>query len=469
MKFLLTFLFSFIILTTQAQQFSQINTGTLFDSFENPAQRAFIPDSSRQFASSFFIPNFGANGSLSGKGQNSIHSLINTGYYNSTGLISGLQNRTNLNVGFNSYWLMLKMYSRLNGDQEFGISAQTKAEGYGSITDETLLLLDSYKNLANGTANTDLFNNQLKGQAYHQLSLIFRKKVSPSVAFGLKLSTLLGIYYNKLNIEHSAFSVTPNLREASLTLQGTYISSYSGKYAKKNVLGLKNPGAAVGFGLQAQLDNGLLLQGNIKNLGFIRWSSDAVTYNFSGTQNINRISTVRKNDSRILTEADSIINLGGSNHAIYEPIDGTADFSVSKKFNLFTADLYYTPTLTAVKNLFYNGLTAAFVNHVNYKSLWLTALASCNQDKVWNGGLQLMIKSPNAEFYIGTEQLLKSGKFFNRKYVNYNASGINAFLGFSAKFGRMIEHPANASYIPTGEERGFFMRMWKGIFKTHYN
>lgn len=467
-KFLLTLFLFFIIFTTNAQQFSQYNTGTLFDSFENPAQRAFIPDSSRQFASNFFIPNFSSTGSLTGNGQNSIRSLITKGIYNSSNLSSTLQNRNHLNVAVNNYWFMLKMYNRLDGDQEFGISAQTKVEGRGSITDETLLLLDSYKNFDNGSFNNDLFNDQAQVQAYHQLSLTFRQKVSPTVAFGVKLSALLGVYYNKLDIWHSAFFVEKDGTQANLILKGKYQSSYVGNYRKRYILGLKNPGAAVSFGFQAQLENGILLQGNIKDLGFIRWNKEAVTFQFNGSENVDRIATTSENDSRILTEADSITNHNGSQHAFISPVDGKAEFAVSKKFNVFMPDFYYTPNLILSKPMFYNGLTAAFVNHFNYKSLWFTALASYNDDRVWNAGTQLMFKSPNAEFFIGTEQLFKSAHFFNKSNTVYSSSGINAFIGFSAKFGRLIEHPANASYIPMGEERGFFNRMWTRIFKRSY-
>lgn len=459
----------FLILTTaHAQQFSHFNTGTLFDSFENPAQRAFIPDSSRQFAFNFFVPNFGVTGNLSGNGQASINSLIRNGVYNSAQLVSGFQNRNNLTVSANSYWFMLKFYSRLDGDQEFGISAQTKAEGHGSVTDETLLLLDSYKNFDNGSLNKNLVNDFLEGQAYHQFSLTFRKKVDANVAFGVKLSTLLGIYYNKLNIQQSSFSVNQDNSEANLFLQGKYQSSYFGNYQKRDILGLRNPGAAVSFGLQAQLENGLLLQGNLKDLGFIRWSKNAVTYNFSGTQNINRVTGSTQNDTRVLTAADSLTSINGSQHAFYTPINGKADVAVSKKFNLLTADFYYTPTFIVSKELFYNGFTAALVNHFTYKNLWITGLTSYNQDRVWSAGTQLMYKSPNVEFYIGTEQLFQSVRAFKATSTNYNSSGVNAFIGFSAKFGRLIEHPANAGFIPMGEEKGFFDRLWRQIFKRSY-
>ena len=47
-------------------QFSQYNTRTLFDSFENPAQKAFYADSSRTYAFNFFIPNLSINTGIKG-------------------------------------------------------------------------------------------------------------------------------------------------------------------------------------------------------------------------------------------------------------------------------------------------------------------------------------------------------------------------------------------------------------------
>src|ERR1700709_2430780 len=52
-----------------AQQFSQYNTGTLYDSFENPSQKAFIPDSSRNVAFNLFFPNLGTDFTLAGNVQ----------------------------------------------------------------------------------------------------------------------------------------------------------------------------------------------------------------------------------------------------------------------------------------------------------------------------------------------------------------------------------------------------------------
>ncbi|WP_419800700.1 DUF5723 family protein [Mucilaginibacter sp.] len=463
MKFLFSLVLLLVFTMANAQQFAQYNTGTLFDSFENPAQRAFTPDSSRQFAFNFFVPTISASSEFKGNGRQSLLSLLNNGTYNSSTLTNRFGALNSIQINSNNYWFMLKVYTRLDGDQELGISAQTQASGSGNFTDETLLLLDSYKNFDNGLPNTNLFNGNLQAQAYHQFSLTYRQKISPSVAFGAKLSALLGVYYTQFNINNSGFYVDKNSTAASIMLQGNYTTTNNHEYAKRDLLGLKNPGAAVSFGLQAQLDNGILVQGNVKDLGVIRWHKTSVI-DFNGTETIDRISKTRNNSDRILTEVDSLVAQNGSLKAVYKPTNSRADISISKKFAPGLPDVYIMPNLVISKNLFYKGYNAAFINHFNYKSLWFTALAAYSNLDIWNAGAQLMIKSPNAEFFIGTEQLFRSARFFDQNYTA-ERSGISAFIGFSAKFGRFIEHPANASYIPMGNERGFFNRMWLKIFK----
>ncbi|HEY0175503.1 MAG TPA: hypothetical protein VGC08_03930, partial [Pedobacter sp.] len=49
-----------------AQQYGLFNTRTLFDAFENPSQKAFVLDSSRQYASNFLLPYFGLNAANKG-------------------------------------------------------------------------------------------------------------------------------------------------------------------------------------------------------------------------------------------------------------------------------------------------------------------------------------------------------------------------------------------------------------------
>jgi len=84
-----------------------------------------------------------------------------------------------------------------------------------------------------------------------------------------------------------------------------------------------------------------------------------------------------------------------------------------------------------------------------------------------------MIKTSNFEFFIGSDKLIPTSSLLldamtkNPVMINQNTSltGASIFLGFSAKFGPVIEHPMNASVIPTGE-KGFLGRLWNRFFKT---
>ena len=71
-KILLISCFLLLAVKGFSQQFSLYNTGTLFDSFENPSQRAFVPDTSKKYAFNFFIPNFNGNFFLTGNAQTSL-------------------------------------------------------------------------------------------------------------------------------------------------------------------------------------------------------------------------------------------------------------------------------------------------------------------------------------------------------------------------------------------------------------
>src|ERR1700744_978552 len=98
-KILLVCSFFLVTVNVFGQQFSQYNTGTVYDSFENPSQRSFIPDTSKQFAFNFFIPNFNADATLTGNTQVPLKSRLFSSYYNTAGLQidQGAYNHLNAN------------------------------------------------------------------------------------------------------------------------------------------------------------------------------------------------------------------------------------------------------------------------------------------------------------------------------------------------------------------------------------
>src|ERR1700744_2414662 len=96
--------FCFITINVFGQQFSQYNPGSLYDSFENPSQRSFIPDTSRQFAFNFFLPNFSADVFLTGNAQAALKTRAFSNYYNTADLQigKGYYNHASFNANYYS-------------------------------------------------------------------------------------------------------------------------------------------------------------------------------------------------------------------------------------------------------------------------------------------------------------------------------------------------------------------------------
>ena len=144
MRYFLAVLF-FLALSSGllAQQFSQYNTGTLYDSFENPSQSAFTPDYSRNIALNFFLPNFNSDAVIRGNAQPLIKKRLFSNNYGNAPLLLQPGKFSYVNLNANLYALMLKISTGVDGS-ELGFSIQTKVEGRGSFSDETFMLLSDF-------------------------------------------------------------------------------------------------------------------------------------------------------------------------------------------------------------------------------------------------------------------------------------------------------------------------------------
>jgi len=473
-KILLVFYFLIFTAPLFAQQFSQYNTGTLYDSFENPAQTAFIPDTSRLFASNLFIPNFGGNFFLSGNGQATLKSRVfKNSYYNEALQIG--KGQTNLaNANANAYFLMLRMFSSLNGNVEIGLSAQTKFEGRGLFTDETIAALNGPSSFPNNNY-ANILNNNYYYQAYNQIGLSYRETVTKNFSVGFKLSALLGIEYQKLDINSSNITFDKANDAAVVSLQGTYNSGYTaGPLVARDYLPtFRNPGASISVGTMYKTNDGFTIQANVKDLGFIHWSQYSGIYNFNGTETIKGLSTPAREDS-IYNQIYKIVHTNGGQGSFTSPIDGHAELSVMKSYWLDQDNRFkYSPTLIASKELFYTGFVGAFVNPFQYGHYVFTLTASYDDLKTFNVGGQFMYKNPNFEIFIGSDKLAQTGHFaYDASNKNASDIGVNpaytgasVSFGFAVKFGPIIEHPMNASSISNGD-KGFLGRLWGRLFKT---
>lgn len=467
-----TILISCLLLSTVklfGQQFSQYNTGTLYDSFENPSQRSFIPDSSRSIASNFFIPNFGANFSVTGNAQDAILDRFFSGYYNTAAVQVGQGKYSNIRSDANIYWGMLKIFTSLNGNREIGFSISSRTEARGHITDESLALFNGGTNF-NQLAYTDIFNDNYFYQAYHQFSFSYREQITPRFAMGIKLSALMGLAYSKVNIVQSGIVFDPANDAATLSLRG--VSQTSDKFKR---FSYKNPGLAITIGTGYTNRDGYRFQYNLKDLGVIRWAGDAYSSEFGDNALITGISSAQR-ETKITNALTDITSANKVGRGFYTKTNAIAEFSVNKSY-WFDYDKKFklSPTLIASKELFYDGFTGAAVVPFSYNNYTATFTTSYNTVGLFNFGGQFMYKTPNAEFYIGTERLYQTGRSILTAFrdngtqeqivrSDHQYSGADVFLGVSFKFGNPIEHPMNASFIPDGEQ-GFFGRMWNKIFK----
>lgn len=480
-KFLLISCLLFITTKSFSQRFSQYNTGTLYDSFENPSQRSFIPDSSRLLASNFFVPNFSGNIFLAGEGQSALKSRMFTGFYYTPGITTGNARYNYFNANGSDYILMLKIFTNLTGSREMGFFIKTNYESKSTITNETLALFGGSDNFPNNTYE-NAFNDRYYAQLYHQIGVTFREQVAPRVSLGVKLSLLSGISYDKYSILSSQLGIDKPNSTALLYLSGV---KYHGGIGNTTTivqgmgLAFKNPGAAISFGVSYKNEDAYNFQFNIKDLGFIHWSGSAGKIaTFNRDTALIAISPTYASENVVSDKLEDITAAKETSTGFNTPINGMAEVSVNKNYWLnYDRTVKFSPTAIISKELFYNGLTGALVAPVQYDKYVFTLTSTYNNLKMFGLGAQFMIKTPNSEFFIGSDALYQSigllkdavqSNTYTPPAVMGRYSGASFYIGFSLKFGDLIESPMNASYVPNGE-KGFLGRLYEKLFKKDKN
>ena len=476
MKKLLLIVFLLCLsLSSFSQQFSLLNTGTLYDSFENPSARAFLSDTSKMYAFNFLVPNFNADLFLSGDAQATLKSRAFLNEYDNAALKINQDRYNRVTENINVYILMFKMFSSIDGDEEMGFSWQLKTDGKANLSDESIAALNGPGDFTTGQNYTNIFDSRYYYQTYHQFSFTYRERLNKQLAIGLKFSVLSGVEYQQLNINSSNATFDNVTDAAQATLQGTYKAAYiPGQFTKNDYLPtFRSPGASISVGSTYTTEDNFVLQGNIKDLGFIHWSPRSTIYNFDGTQTFPGLSSPSREDT-IYKYVSKIIHNEATEGSFTTPIDGLAELSLHKVFFIDDDHLFsYAPTLVASKELFYNGFVGALVNPIQYQYYSLTLTPSYNDLKVFSFGAQFMYRKPNWEIYIGSDRLAQTVSLTSEALSKHSAgvdqnsgyTGANIFLGFSLKLGPLIEHPMDASSIPNGE-KGFLGRLWGRLFKT---
>jgi len=471
-KILLISCFLLIAATGFSQQYSLYNTGTLFDSFENPSQRTFIPDTSKKYAFNFLIPNFDGNFLLTGNAQSTLLSrAFNSKYDNSALQIgSGALNRAKANAS--AYELMFKMFASLNGYEELGFFLETKSEGRGVFTDETIGLFNGPSTFPNNIYD-NVLNNHFYNQIYNDLGFTYREKITNQVAVGLKVGFLMGIDYTKLDIYESHLSFDRLNDAATISLRGKYqYSKGPGNFDQRSFFPTsRSPGLQITAGLSYTTDENITFQGNLKDLGFIHWYSNSVVNYFDNTTTITGLSSAKR-EKNIYGSTYDLIKKGYQYTSFNSSTNGRAELSATKAYYLSDDNTFkYIPTLIAAKDLFYDGFAGAMVNRFQYKSINGGLIASYDDLNLFNIGLQLMYKPNNMEIFLGSDRLLNTVTFAGSTgkgstYTNGSYTGADIYFGFALKFGPVVEHPLNANTIPDGN-KGFLARLWNRIFKDY--
>ncbi len=452
--FVQTSLLLLLSCSLRAQQYGLFGTGTLFDGFENPAQKTFKLDSSRKFASNFFLPYFGLKFQNRGN-ETFFRELINTGLYDTSNIPLGTGEMNTGVQSSNIYLATLKIFHSYKYHKEIGLSWQVKTDGQLDYTNETLAVLENYRRLKNsGIKNfDDAFNNKGWLQSYHQFSLSYRENYTKRLAFGIKLSLLSGISHNKLNIQESGFATLGDSDTIAVRLRGIYQGSflYWDEVSKKTLVPtFKSPGASISLGTTYTAKNGVFIMGNIKDLGLIRWSRSSVTANFDKLLLIDTATNTARDIENKIT--DVVIDVHKRKRH-YTPTNARADFMISKPFWLGYGRFSYTPGIIASKNLFYKGGDAAWVNKFQYNDFALSLIPAYNFNNFTSLGIQGLYKTANFEAFVGSDNLFKTSSDIPgaiKATLNENRGPLNAsvYMGLSIKFGRTVEHPQNSSTMP---------------------
>jgi len=329
-----------------AQQYSLYNTRTLFDSFENPSQKAFQPDTSRQFAFNFFIPTFGFNTAFGGPAKNTVKSFIFGDSISSAGLTLGEHKTSRAFANMNIYIFMFRFYKSIKSNKELGLSWQVRSDNQLTVTNESFAIFDNF-NLFDQNQLSNTFNNKGYSQTYHQISLTYRKDYDRQLGVGMKLSYLSGIAYNDLKINSTTLSIDTAADYFDIYLKGRVRTNflYDDTIGRKFfVPAFKNPGLGFSASVNYSFRKGWYVIANLKDIGFIKWSNKSYNYALDRDIAINNASSSDA-DTRLQDELN--IYSAYSQKGFITPINGKAELLINKNLG------FYQPNLLLSKNLFY--------------------------------------------------------------------------------------------------------------------
>lgn len=448
-----------------SQQFNLYNSRTLYDVFENPSQSAYQIDTSRRIAFNFFIPTITINAAASGSANTTFKPLIYDGIVNADNIPIGESKFNTIAFNTNTYLIMLRWLHTVKKSQEIGLSWQVRDDGRIKATNETIAIFDDYDLFNNTASAKGFFNNKGYNQSYHQFSLSYRQDVSKRLSIGLKGSVLSGITYTAFKVTDSDVAIDQEEDIIGVSVMGNLKSSFKfDNFDSQSIKPkFKSPGLSLTAGASYKLRNGWFVMGNLKDLGFIKWNKDSYEYNFDASNIVIVNASNSSADNRLADSLDQRINNSSTNRSYFSLLNGKAEVLVNKNYG------NYQPNLILSKSIFYDRADIVLTNNYHYRNFVFTASADYNTSKYLAIGGQFMVKSPNTEFFLGSDQLLKSLEMIKdarRDSGPYSSgyTGMSFYMGFGLKFGRVLEHQANANFIP-GFNEPWSTRIFKGIFR----
>lgn len=457
-KIYIIILLSIIYKATFAQQYALFGTNTMFDAFENPAQKSFTLDSSRKFSSNFFLPGLALNGANQGEANFITRKLIQEQVNDTRSLTLGTGNQNHAFANSNIYIATFRIFQSYKYQKEMGFSWQIRSDTQFDYQNEIPAVFDSYTRFPSNKELYGIFNSSGYQQNYHQFSFTYRENWDKYLAFGIKASVLSGISYIEGNISDSYLFVDDDANKLTIGLAGNYSSTITDTIkVNKNtfVPNFKNPGLSFSFGTNYKTKSGLFIMANIKDVGFIWWRNSPQSNALNTYKTFDNIANNQSNTNQEIRE---IFKLDKTPQKFVTPTNAKIDVYLSKDYGL------YKPGLAISKNLFYNGGDIAFINTFNYNDFSASITPLYNLNKIFMVGLQGKYQTKNFEIFAGTDNLIKTtstiiGTIKQDASIGSGSNGFSFYTGIGIKFGNVVNHPQFSDTMPGIDDKesgGFF-------------
>ena len=432
----------------QAQLYTLNNSGTLYDSFENPVQTTSVKDLSRKYAFNMLFPAIGNSVYFDGEANTAFKTMLFKQKTDASGIGNiGEARMNNLFTNSNNYLLMFKIFKSIKFKRELGFAFQIRSETNLNATNETFAILDNY-----GIFPQDNYDNISNGngysQSYSQMSFTYRQNLDKNWAFGGKLSVLNGIAYVTGDVSQSSLNIDRVNNIITEGVVGNAFSSFGTGIPNKSLLipNFKNPGLSINVGTSYTSPEGIYFSGHIKDFGFINWNKNSTIFNFDETIKVYKANTDSLGE-KFYDEFAIMLDENQTKGGKVSRTNAKVEFLASKNFD------FYKPNLIVSKNVFERDGAVALINNFN-RNIWnfsLNGIYDLRQG--FNFGSQFMIKSPNVEFYMGSEKVFPSLRFASGYLksdpsVGSNPTKADFYMGFSLKFGKLMQNFSNADEIP---------------------